>query len=87
MHLFRKDLRLHDNPTLLACLDDSGTFYPVYILDTAAARQGKISANRWNFLLESLRDLDSQLARLGSHLFVVRGRDMEVFQSSCQSGE
>lgn len=78
MHLFRKDLRLHDNPALRACLEGSGTFYPVYVLDTAAARQGKISANRWNFLLESLRDLDSQLARLGSHLFVVRGRDMEV---------
>lgn len=78
IHLFRKDLRLHDNPTLCACLEGSGTFYPVYVLDTAAARQGKISANRWNFLLESLRDLDDQLARLGSHLFVVRGRDMDV---------
>ena len=39
MHLFRKDLRLHDNPTLRACLEGSGTFYPVYVLDTAAARQ------------------------------------------------
>ena len=78
LHLFRKDLRLHDNPTLRACLEGSGTFYPVYILDVEAARHSKISANRWNFLLESLQDLDSQLTRLGSHLFVVRGRDMEV---------
>ena len=78
VHLFRKDLRLHDNPTLRACLEGSGTLYPVYVLDTEAARHSKISANRWNFLLESLRDLDSQLADLGSHLFVVRGRDMEV---------
>lgn len=78
MHLFRKDLRLHDNPTLRACLEGSGTFYPVYVLDTAAAKHSKISANRWNFLLECLRDLDSQLARLGSRLFVVRGRDVEV---------
>ena len=78
VHLFRKDLRLHDNPTLRACLEGSGTFYPVYVLDTAAASQSKISANRWNFLLECLRDLDSQLARLGSRLFVVRGRDVEV---------
>ena len=78
MHLFRKDLRLHDNPTLRSCLEGSGTFYPVYILDTEAARQSKISANRWNFLLECLHDLDSQLTRLGSRLFVVRGRDVEV---------
>ena len=78
MHLFRKDLRLHDNPSLRSCLEGSGTFYPVYILDTEAARQSKISANRWNFLLECLHDLDSQLTRLGSRLFVVRGRDVEV---------
>ena len=78
MHLFRKDLRLHDNPSLRSCLEGSGTFYPVYILDTEAARQSKISANRWNFLLECLHDLDSQLRRLGSRLFVVRGRDVEV---------
>ena len=78
MHLFRKDLRLHDNPSLRSCLEGSGTFYPVYILDTEAARQSKISANRWNFLLECLHDLDSQLTRLGSRLFVVCGRDVEV---------
>ena len=78
MHLFRKDLRLHDNPTLRSCLEGSGAFYPVYVLDSTAARHSKISANRWNFLLESLRDLDSQLARLGSRLFVVRGREVEV---------
>ena len=78
VHLFRKDLRLHDNPTLRTCLEGSGTFYPVYMLDTAAARQSKISANRWNFLLECLKDLDNQLAELGSRLFVVRGRDVEV---------
>ena len=78
MHLFRKDLRLHDNPTLCSCLEGTGEFYPVYVLDTTAARYSKISANRWNFLLESLRDLDSQLARLGSRLFVVRGREVEV---------
>ena len=78
VHLFRKDLRLHDNPTLRSSLEGSGTFYPVYVLDTTAARHSKISANRWNFLLESLRDLDSQLARLGSRLFVVRGREVDV---------
>ena len=78
LHWFRKDLRLHDNPSLRACLEGSRTFYPVYVLDTAAARQSKTSANRWNFLLESLRNLDGQLQRLGSRLFVVRGRDVEV---------
>lgn len=78
VHLFRKDLRLHDNPTLRACLEGSGTLYPVYVLDVEAARKSKISPNRWNFLLGCLQDLNNQLAGLGSRLFVVRGRDVEM---------
>ena len=84
MHLFRKDLRLHDNPSLCSCLEGSTTFYPVYVLDTEAARKSKISPNRWNFLLECLRDLDDQLAALGSRLFVVRGREVEVISKLIQ---
>lgn len=84
VHLFRKDLRLHDNPSLCSCLEGSTTFYPVYVLDTEAARKSKISPNRWNFLFECLRDLDDQLAALGSRLFVVRGREVEVISKLIQ---
>lgn len=78
MYLFRKDLRFYDNFILFVCLEGSGIFYFVYVLDIVVVRESKIFANRWNFLFESLRDLDSQLVRLGLYLFVVRGRDMEV---------
>jgi cryptochrome len=78
IHWFRKDLRLHDNPSLLASIKSCSTFYPVYILDIEACRRSKISANRWNFLCECLQDLDSELRAIGSRLYVVRGRVMEV---------
>ncbi|XP_048589639.1 uncharacterized protein LOC5512527 isoform X2 [Nematostella vectensis] len=78
VHWFRKDLRLHDNPSLLASLDNCSTFFPIYVLDMESARASKISANRWNFLCECLEALDRQLRVLGSRLFVIRGRAMDV---------
>ena len=74
MHWFRKDLRLHDNGALRAGLEGSRAFYGVYVLDVEGLRAGKVSANRWNFLLECLEDLDKSLRKIGSRLFVVRGR-------------
>ncbi|XP_048589641.1 uncharacterized protein LOC125573258 isoform X2 [Nematostella vectensis] len=78
VHWFRKDLRLHDNPSLLASLDNCSTFFPIYVLDMESARASKISANRWNFLCECLEALDRQLRVLGSRLFVIRGRAIDV---------
>jgi cryptochrome len=36
--------------------------------------------NSWRFLQESLEDLDKQLRSLGSRLFVIRGKPMDVFE-------
>lgn len=37
-----------------------------------------MSLNRWEFLLQSLRDVDTSLAECGSRLFVIRGNPVEV---------
>lgn len=50
----------------------------MYILDPWFANPDKVCANRYNFLLESLRDLDLGLRKVGSRLFVVRGRPADV---------
>ncbi|XP_035242993.1 cryptochrome circadian regulator 4 [Anguilla anguilla] len=74
IHLFRKGLRLHDNPSLVAALESSAAVYPVFVLDRAflegATRMGPL---RWRFLLQSLRDLRDGLAALGSRLHVLQG--------------
>lgn len=58
MHWFRKDLRLHDNPSLCEALINCRTFRAVYILDPVSAKAANVSANRWRFLLDCLTDLD-----------------------------
>ncbi|XP_077318083.1 cryptochrome-2 isoform X2 [Lithobates pipiens] len=81
VHWFRKGLRLHDNPALLAALRGARCVRCVYILDPwfAASSSSSGGVNRWRFLLQSLEDLDSSLRKLGSRLFVVRGQPADVF--------
>ncbi|XP_019345657.1 cryptochrome-1 isoform X2 [Alligator mississippiensis] len=79
IHWFRKGLRLHDNPALLAAMKDCSELYPIFILDPWFPKNMQVSVNRWRFLVESLKDLDESLKKLNSRLFVVRGHPAEVF--------
>lgn len=65
IHWFRKGLRLHDNPALMAALKDCKELYPVFILDPYL-HNTKVSINRWRFLIGALKDLDSSLRKLNS---------------------
>nr|6PTZ_A Chain A, Cryptochrome-1 [Columba livia] len=85
IHLFRKGLRLHDNPTLLAALESSETIYPVYVLDRRfLASAMHIGALRWHFLLQSLEDLHKNLSRLGARLLVIQGEYESVLRDHVQ---
>ncbi|OWK50449.1 Cryptochrome-1 [Lonchura striata] len=85
IHLFRKELRLHDNPVLLAALESSEALYPVYILDRAFLTSSMhIGALRWNFLLQSLEDLHKNLGQLGSCLLVIQGEYEIVLRDHIQ---
>ncbi|VAI56963.1 unnamed protein product [Triticum turgidum subsp. durum] len=88
---FRKGLRVHDNPALDAARRSAARVYPVFVLDPrylrpdpAAPSPGSARAGvaRVRFLLESLRDLDARLRRLGSRLLVLRARE-DVSDAVC----
>uniref|UniRef100_A0A1A7YGJ9 Cryptochrome 5 n=2 Tax=Nothobranchiidae TaxID=405002 RepID=A0A1A7YGJ9_9TELE len=78
IHWFRKGLRLHDNPALVAALRDCKELYPVFILDPHL-HNSHVGINRWRFLLGALRDLDHSLRNLNSRLFVLKGKPEDVF--------
>ncbi|XP_061869497.1 cryptochrome-2 isoform X2 [Colius striatus] len=85
VHLFRKGLRLHDNPTLLAAVESSQILYPVYILDREFVTSVMhIGALRWHFLLQSLQDLQKSLCQLGSCLLVLQGEYEPVLKAHIQ---
>ncbi|XP_064600312.1 cryptochrome-1-like [Liolophura sinensis] len=79
LHWFRKGLRLHDNPSLLAACDGCEELWPVFVLDPWFVSNQRVGANRWRFLVESLQDLDNSLRQLNLRLHVVRGKPSEVF--------
>lgn len=82
IHWFRNGLRLHDNPCLLDASEKSNTLLPLYIIDPEApfaqTQNRQAGCIRANFILESLRELDTKLGAMGSRLFVVRGKPHEV---------
>ena len=70
---FRRDLRVHDQPTFLFARDAAPTALALFVLDPALL--GPAGAARCTYLYRSLRALDESL---GGRLHVVRGDPAEV---------
>lgn len=86
MHWFRKGLRLHDNPSLAYALELlPDLLYPCYCIDPNYAKPDVVGVNRYNFLLESLDDLDKSLRKLGSRLYVLQGNPSETILEAVQT--
>lgn len=77
---FRQDLRLHDQPALVAAAHE-GPVIPVYVLDDDTPSDWRIGgAQRW-WLHHSLASLDRDLRELGSRLVLRRGRAEAVLRA------
>ncbi len=78
---FRQDLRLHDNPALVAALATGRPVIPVFILDDAAAGQWKAGgASRWA-LHHALDDLGTRLKAHDSTLVLRHGDSLTVLHA------
>jgi deoxyribodipyrimidine photo-lyase len=78
---FRRDLRLHDHPALLAALARHEAVMPLFVLDPRLLRGRFASPNRTWFLLGSLRALDAELRERGARLQVRVGDPRTVVPS------
>ncbi|XP_013201110.1 cryptochrome-1 [Amyelois transitella] len=79
IHWFRLDLRIHDNLALRNAINEAENrkhlLRPVYVLDPDIT--SKVGVNRLRFLLQSLQDLDANLRKLNTCLFIIRGKASE----------
>ncbi|KQR81222.1 cryptochrome/photolyase family protein [Sphingomonas sp. Leaf343] len=79
----RQDLRLHDQPALVAAAHE-GPVIPVYILDDDTPGEWRMGgAQRW-WLHHSLTALAEALEEKGSRLILRRGKAVEVLTSLMQ---
>ena len=78
VYWFRKALRVHDNPSLLAARDAAVAaavpLLAVFVLDPWFVSSGRVGSRRLRFLLDCLQDLDASLQQnVGIPLLVLRG--------------
>lgn len=77
---FRNDLRVADNPALIAAIDRRVPIIPLYIW--APEEEGRWvpgKASRW-WLDQSLKSLDSDLQSIGSRLIIRKGPSLTALQ-------
>jgi len=74
-----KDLRLSDHPALHAALEGDDVI-PLFVLDPFffAPQRARELPHRMQFLLESLAELQTGIAALGSRLLLVPGRSLDI---------
>jgi deoxyribodipyrimidine photo-lyase len=81
LFIFRRDLRLADNTGLLEALNTSDVVLPCFILDPRQVNSHVYRSEfAFQFMIESLMDLDSQLRELGSRLYVFEGVPAHVVE-------
>jgi deoxyribodipyrimidine photo-lyase len=87
--LFNRDLRLSDNPALVAAARAERTV-PLFVFDDALLGSRFAAPNRVAFMREALADLDEGLRRAGARLFLRRGdvvREAIAVAKACGASE
>jgi deoxyribodipyrimidine photo-lyase len=77
---FRRDLRVHDHPSLTTAAREYDRIVPVFVLDPALLVGRYRSSPRTDFMLGCLRALDQELRGRGSGLVIRRGEPEEVLR-------
>jgi deoxyribodipyrimidine photo-lyase len=75
---FRRDLRVHDLPALVAALAAADHVVPVFVIDDGLLAGRWPSPNRAWFMRESVAALSGALAERGAALRILRGRPADV---------
>jgi deoxyribodipyrimidine photo-lyase len=75
---FKRDLRIYDNAVLKKA-SEQGPYLPLYIFEPMLWKQPDMSLRHYDFLKESLEDLQSSLKSIGQTLIIKVGEAEEVF--------
>lgn len=82
---FKRDLRVHDHAALAAAVASGAPILPLYIFEPAYWALPEHSRRQFDFVRESLEELDSALKSRGSALVVRTGNVIEVLSALHQT--
>lgn len=85
LFIFRRDLRLADNRGLIKAAEQSKKIIPLFIIDPrqASTQNYYKSEHAFSFMLQSLIDLDHQLAAVNGKLYSVQGEPHTIVKALC----
>lgn len=75
---FKRDLRVHDHAALSAAVASGRPVLPLYIFEPELWQLPEHSARQFDFLTESLAELDAALRERGTRLTVLTGRAVDI---------
>ena len=78
LHIFRRDLRLEDNSALIAAVKNSELVAPVFIFDERQLENPYRGNNSFEFLINSLTQLQIEVEKQGGKLQFFKGIAEEV---------
>ncbi|MFG3616039.1 FAD-binding domain-containing protein [Nocardia sp. NPDC047654] len=71
--LFTRDLRVHDNPALLAAVREGAGVVPLFVVDDRIVGSAHPAGNQLRFLSAALAELDAELRCAGGQLVIRHG--------------
>ncbi|MBF6168756.1 deoxyribodipyrimidine photo-lyase [Streptomyces gardneri] len=71
--LFTRDLRVHDNPVLLAAVREGAAVVPLFVVDDRIVGSARPAGNQLRFLSAALAELDAELRCAGGQLVIRHG--------------
>ena len=81
LFIFRRGLRLEDNTGLLKALEENETVIPAFIMDDRQLQDNEYySENAAEFMKNSLEELDEELRKRGSRLYVFEGKPHSIVE-------
>lgn len=85
LHIFRRDLRLQDNTALLYALKNSDSVIPCFILDKRQVGDNDYkSDNALQFMFTSLKELDEEIKKKESKLYIFYGEAEQIIEKLLQ---
>jgi deoxyribodipyrimidine photo-lyase len=82
LHIFRRDLRLEDNTSLIEALQSCERVIPTFIFDDRQIKDNDYkSDNAVQFMINSLKELNDELHQLNARLYFFEGLTSKVVES------
>ena len=78
---FRRDLRLEDNCALFHALNSKMPVLPIFIFDEAILNELPKDDPRVNFIYETLKNINNELAKFNASLYVKKGNVLEIWSA------